>query len=577
MGNQVSILILAALLLGPCPSAFGMDIPDVKLLPDWSPVTLASKVVTYAASDFFYIEEDSLPCGIRVEQPAHGLAVGMRANVEQGTVQTNANMERYIAASSTYHFGSGTIVPIYVNNRDLGGGDCSYNASTGAGQKGATGSNGANNIGLLVRTSGLFQMVDATTFTISDGAGLNARCVMPPGFLLYPGANYVSVTGISSMYPSGSATYAPTVLVKDVGLIISVESLAIPGAPTGSPVPLIGGTYTYSTTGSGCSKGHTVEYSFNWGDGTTSPWSTSKSATRSWSQLGAKSIKVTARCQTHPNLSVISQTLAVDVQSALSCEMVNVAAGSFQMGNTGSEPKTYDNELPKHTVTVSAFSLGKYEVTRGQYQRFINAGGYFIPAFWSTAGWNWCITENRTQPRFWDAQQNWGTPPGSFGQSDSYPVVGVSYYEAEAFCNWAGGHLPTEAQWEKASRWTGTQSRVYPWGNTWSSAKCNNLDDTLYPGYQTAPVGSYSNYPSPYGCQDMVGNVWEWCKDWYLLGYYSQTPAGGWVDPQGPADGYYRAVRGGGWGSPNTVARCSMRTFDIPGSSWFSGGFRLAR
>lgn len=266
--------------------------------------------------------------------------------------------------------------------------------------------------------------------------------------------------------------------------------------------------------------------------------------------------------------------------------MVYIPAGSFPMGNNGAELYTYDNELPQHSVHLSGYWVGKYEVTRGEYQQFMNAGGYSNPAYWSSAGWSW--KGSRTQPDCWAAQQDWGTGP--FTQTDSYPVVGVSYYEAEAFCNWAGGGLLTEAQWEKAARWTGSYPDVYPWGNVWDVEKCNNYyhHNAAGGGYgkwQTAPVGSYPSGTSPHGCQDMAGNVYEWCKDWYLSNYYSQTPPGGWVDPQGPPSGAYRVLRGGGWYNADvSFCRCAFRVFDCPRSNyfWYYGywsyyGFRMAR
>lgn len=270
-------------------------------------------------------------------------------------------------------------------------------------------------------------------------------------------------------------------------------------------------------------------------------------------------------------------------------EMIYIPAGSFQMGNNGSEPYSYPHELPQHSVYLSGYWIGKYEVTRGEYAQFMAAGGYSNPAYWSAEGWSWRLAAKsrnpevgppRTQPSYWGAVQDWGT--GSFTQTDQHPVVGVTYYEAEAFCNWAGGHLPTEAQWEKAARWTGSYPNVYPWGNTWNQEYCNNRYDSNpagggYQKYQTAPVGSYPSDASPYGCQDMAGNVWEWCKDWYSPSYYSQTPPGGWIDPQGPESGSYRVLRGGSWNGTGYGCRCAGRNYDFPSSYWSGNGFRLAR
>ena len=255
-------------------------------------------------------------------------------------------------------------------------------------------------------------------------------------------------------------------------------------------------------------------------------------------------------------------------------QMIYIPAGSFLMGNNGSEPYSYSNELPQHSVYLSGYYIGKYEVTRGEYSAFKNAGGYSNSAYWSTAGWSWKVSNSRTQPYYWDAVQNWGT--GNFTQTDSHPVVGVSYYEAEAFCNWAGGHLPTEAQWERAARWTGSYPNVYPWGNTWNQEYCNNYYDSNpagggYAKYQTSPVGSYSSYGSPSGCQDMAGNVWEWVQDWYKSYPGSSNP----FDYTNSC----RVLRGGGWNNDSGYySRCAYRfSYYFPYFYSDYGGFRLAR
>lgn len=259
-------------------------------------------------------------------------------------------------------------------------------------------------------------------------------------------------------------------------------------------------------------------------------------------------------------------------------QMIYIPAGSFLMGNCGVGDDLYYDQLynlcyekPQHSVNVSGYWIGKYEVTRGEYRQFMNAGGYSNSAYWSSAGWSWKVSSGRTQPYYWTDSQNWCSPPGTFTQTDNHPVVGVSYYECEAFCNWAGGHLPTEAQWEKAARWDG-HPRVYPWGDTWDQQKCNNWDDSLYPGCQTAPVGSYPSGASPYGCQDMAGNVWEWVQDWFVTYPGSTCP----MDYTGSS----RVLRGGGWdyGYGDSYGRCAFRSYlGGPGSYWGGYGFRLAR
>ena len=353
------------------------------------------------------------------------------------------------------------------------------------------------------------------------------------------------------------------------------EEVTVPGTPTGNASPFTDRTYTYTSTVSTNNMGHPVQYIFNWDDGSQST-STEPSASHEWTTTGQKNVTVTAQCPTHTGVSATSAALIVSVTDFTPGEMVCIPAGSFLMGSNESDYYANYNEFPQHSVTLSGYSIGKYEVTRGEYRAFMNAGGYSNSTYWSTDGWTWKVENSRIEPDYWASEGELG-----YIQSDNHPVIGVSYYEAEAFCNWAGGHLPTEAQWENAARWTGTNPNIYPWGDTWDPEKCNHSYDSLYFDFQAAPVGSYPSGASPYGCQDMAGNAWEWCKDRHDDSYYYNTPEGGWVDPQGPdsIDYVYRVMRGGSWADDGEyTTRCAARRGEDPGAiSVTNYGFRLVR
>ena len=158
----------------------------------------------------------------------------------------------------------------------------------------------------------------------------------------------------------------------------------------------------------------------------------------------------------------------------------------------------------------------------------------------------------------------------------------MTYYEAEAYCKWAGGRLPTEAEWEKAARWDqkNGHANTWPWGDTWDQEKCNNPEDHNpagggYKTNQSAPVGSYPNGASPYGCMDMVGNAYEWVAD--RAKSYPGNPEP--FDHTG-----YHFVRGGCWDDGPLNVRCAYRGWYLPPSSGGVGpgdsdyiGFRIAR
>jgi len=208
------------------------------------------------------------------------------------------------------------------------------------------------------------------------------------------------------------------------------------------------------------------------------------------------------------------------------------------------------------TFEVPAFSIAKYPVTNAQYAKFIAAHGYSERRWWTDEGWIEREKNTWTEPRHWqDAQWN---------QSD-YPVVGVSWYETVAFCQWLGETaqeqvtLPSEQQWQRAAQ--GDNNRAYAWGNTFDKNCCNfNTQGT------TAVMQYEGTGDSPFGVVDMTGNVWEWCLTAYESGTNYLTGADGCL------------LRGGSWhGSFSDGLRVSVRNWDAPDIRYGSIGFRCTR
>jgi formylglycine-generating enzyme required for sulfatase activity len=266
--------------------------------------------------------------------------------------------------------------------------------------------------------------------------------------------------------------------------------------------------------------------------------------------------------------------------------MLLVAAGEFSMGSgqkdigaaivscvqAGGDPgncsEVFRREAPQHRITLDNFYVDQDEVTNGQFQRFVQATQHQTNAerdgrgnLWSSLGdsWKWVVLEGAT----------WRTPGGrSTTSQPTHPVVHVSWNDASSYCSWAGKRLPTEAEWEKAAR--GTDGRIFPWENSWESGRANGLMVRM----STMPIGSARSGATPYGANDMAGNVAEWVNDWFAPDYYQGSPS---ASPTGPATGTWRVFRGGAWNDEALKLRSSYRHGTTPATSTNTLGFRCAQ
>jgi formylglycine-generating enzyme required for sulfatase activity len=227
-------------------------------------------------------------------------------------------------------------------------------------------------------------------------------------------------------------------------------------------------------------------------------------------------------------------------------DFVRVPAGKFLMGSTADNKLARDNECPQHTVEIPYdYWSGRYPVTNAQFARFVTASEY------------------KFHQRRWKAKAN-------------HPVVGVSWQDAMAYCQWLNAtlrgelkdlalRLPTEAEWEKAAR--SEYGNEWPWGNEFDKGKCNSREGRKD---DTTPVGAYSPQgDSPYGAADMAGNVREWCHSLYKR--YPYQAHDGRESESGDNE---RVLRGGSWGLDQDSARCAHRDGYRPDSHYFRFGFR---
>ena len=250
-------------------------------------------------------------------------------------------------------------------------------------------------------------------------------------------------------------------------------------------------------------------------------------------------------------------------------KLVLIRGCTFSMGSPASEPERRDNET-QHSVTLSDFYLSEKAITNDQYCRFLNAKGIPGSGQFNISGFGnqTLISTNIRGVQY--TKGKWRPASGK----GNFPVVCVSWYGAKAFCDWASGRLPTEAEWEYACR-AGTPTPFHT-GNNLTTTQANYNGDNPYNNnakgtylQRTQPVGSYA--PNAWGLYDMYGNVWEWCND--RSGDYG---TGAVSNPQGPSSGSSRVLRGGSWNDGATYCRSAYRYFYSPGYRHYHIGFRMA-
>ena len=256
-----------------------------------------------------------------------------------------------------------------------------------------------------------------------------------------------------------------------------------------------------------------------------------------------------------------------------------IPGGVFQLGATTDAPFVFDNEKWAHPVEVPPFRIARAPVTNAEYAAFVDAGGYRERRLWSRRGWLWRSRNGASHPLYW-ARSGGGWQQRHFDTlmpiEPHAPVVHVCFWEAEAYCAWAGRRLPSEAEWEMAASaepapggLAGVKRR-YPWGDVPPAPEHANLD-ARYSG--CADVAAFPAGDSAFGCRQMLGNVWEWTASPFYPypGYVVDEP---YREYSAPWFGYRMVLKGGAWATRSRPVGNTYRNFFLPARRDIFAGFR---
>jgi iron(II)-dependent oxidoreductase len=257
-----------------------------------------------------------------------------------------------------------------------------------------------------------------------------------------------------------------------------------------------------------------------------------------------------------------------------------IPGGKFILGNTDEERFIFDNEQFEHDVEIAPFAISKTAVSNRQFRNFVEDNGYKRSELWTEEGWHWKTAASAKHPVYWRREGNHWLRR-NFDQwvelDERLPVIHVNWFEAHAYCCWAGRRLPTEAEWEAAAsgepaangRGLTTRKRRYPWGDDLPTPECAHLD---WRAMGCIPVDALPAGDSAYGCRQMIGNVWEWTASDFEP--YPGFVAGPYREYSEPWFGDHKVLRGGCWVTRSRLIHNSYRNFYTPDRRDVWAGFR---
>lgn len=256
---------------------------------------------------------------------------------------------------------------------------------------------------------------------------------------------------------------------------------------------------------------------------------------------------------------------------------VEISGGTLMLGATPETGFVFDNEKWAHEVAVAPFRIARAPVTNAQFMAFVENDGYRRRELWSEPGWRWRCDSHAESPVYWRREGN-GWRQRRYDRWEAFapqaPVIHVNWYEAEAYCRWAGRRLPTEAEWEFAAAsvpGAPGKKRRYPWGDAPPSRDSANLYGVLG---QCADVAAFPAGDSAWGCRQMFGNVWEWTADWF--GPYPGFVRDPYKEYSEPWFGDHKVLRGGCFATRASLLRNTWRNFYTPERRDVFAGFRTA-